>query len=212
MKHQLIFLGAPGAGKGTVAQRAVVEMGFEHISTGDILRREIASTSELGRRVKATLDSGALVDDETMIELLKSNCNPKESNYIFDGLPRNLNQAEGLDRDVLQDNPSRAIYFHVAQGKLLERLVNRRNCGQCGAIFNLISHPPRREDTCDGCGTSPLVHRKDDREEVVTKRMAIFDEEINPILDYYKSRGRLDEIDASQERETVFSALRSALN
>ena len=210
--YQLIFLGAPGSGKGTQAARAVKEWGLKHISTGDLLRREIDSGSALGPRIKATLDSGALVDDETVLELLVANCDPSRHFYIFDGLPRNRAQAQALDEHILRGAPSRAFHFRIAPHKLLERLVNRRSCGQCGAIFNLESRPPREEDVCDDCGHRGLVHREDDREEVVNKRMATFQEEIDPILEHYESGKRLTEVDASLESEVIFGRIRSSLS
>ena len=203
MKQQFIFLGAPGAGKGTQASILVEKYGLKHISTGNLLRNEITSNSPLGKRVKTTLDKGKLVDDETVLELLKANCNLEEDSYVFDGLPRNINQAKSLDKSILKEAPSKAFYFRITTEYLLKRLVNRRNCDKCGEIFNLITKPPKQEGVCDKCGHTPLVHRKDDKKEVVEKRLTTFHKEIDPIIEYYKSDERLIELDASQDSDRV---------
>lgn len=212
MGPQLIFLGAPGAGKGTQASRLAREFGFRHVSTGDLLRREVDSNSPLGARVRSLLDEGVLLDDGMILEIVKANCDLGDgARYIFDGLPRNVRQARDLDRVILGDVPSRAFHFEVGLDELVERLVNRRSCPSCGRIFNLVSGPPRAPDTCDACGRRGLDRRKDDEEEVVRERLAIFRKEIGPILDHYRAAGRLVGLDASRGSDEVFGQIRAHL-
>src|SRR5690606_4206001 len=167
MKPQLIFLGAPGSGKGTQAARVVKELGYQHLSTGDLLRNEIKSGSELGQRVTAIMEAGKLVDDATMMDLLRANCDLSGKQYIFDGYPRNADQANVLDENFLKTAPSKAIYFDIDLNILAERLINRRTCADCGEIYNLKSKPPKTDGVCDKCGGHNLQQRKDDNEETV---------------------------------------------
>jgi adenylate kinase len=207
MKPQLILLGAPGSGKGTQAARLVSELGYQHISTGDLLRKEIKSGSELGNRVQDIMNSGGLVDDNTVLELLSSNCNLSENAYIFDGFPRNIEQAKALDEAVIKGVASKAVYFEIDLDMLAARLVNRRTCSGCGEIYNLLSKAPKDSKVCDKCGAE-LTQRKDDNEDTVKTRLGVFKETIEPVLAHYESEGRLGRIDASMEAEAVFSALK----
>jgi len=207
MKPQLILLGAPGSGKGTQAARLVSELGYEHISTGDLLRKEIKSGSELGQKVQGIMDAGKLVDDHTVLELLNANCDLEGSQYIFDGFPRNHEQSKLLDSEVLKDAKSRAVYFDIDLDMLAARLVNRRTCSGCGEIYNLLSRPPKVENVCDKCG-GELAQRKDDNEETVKTRLQVFKETVEPILSYYEDQGRLGRIDASKAPDSVFESLK----
>ncbi len=211
MKSQLILLGAPGSGKGTQASRLVSVLGYKHVSTGDLLRKEAASGSELGQKVQDIMNAGQLVDDSTMLELLRVNCDLTSSAYIFDGFPRNEVQAKLLDEVVLLQAKSIAVYFDINLDQLAQRLVNRRTCGQCGEIYNLIVKAPKREGVCDKCGASELRQRKDDNEETVKARLDVFKATIEPILAYYKAQGRLERVDASADPESVFKQLKDAL-
>ena len=202
MKKQVILLGAPGCGKGTQASWMVAEFGLNHLSTGELLREELAKKSELGNKIADIMNSGKLVDDQIVLQLLKQHCDLKNSTYIFDGFPRNIEQAEALDREVLKDSSSVAIYFEVDLTKIIERIVNRRSCGQCNSIYNLISGPPKKEGTCDKCG-GQLIQRKDDNEEVVRNRIEVYQRAIGPVLDYYRTKGALRTVNASQEAELV---------
>jgi adenylate kinase len=211
MKPQLILLGAPGSGKGTQAQKIVSEFGFNHISTGDLLRNEIAKASELGNRVKSIMDSGNLVDDSTVLELLNANCDLTGSAYIFDGFPRNLEQAKSLDSEVLNGVKSIAIYFDIDLEILVERITNRRMAPKSGEIYNLVTRPPQKEGVCDVSGEA-LVQRKDDNEDTVRNRLGVFKSTIDPVLDYYESKGILVRVDASKSAEEVFSQVTAAVN
>lgn len=212
MKSQLIFLGAPGSGKGTQAARVVSELGYQHLSTGDLLRTEIKSGSDLGKRVSEIMEAGKLVDDATMIEILKANCDLEGKNYIFDGYPRNVDQANVLDSKFLKEANSKAIYFDIDLAILAERLINRRTCGDCGAIYNLKSKPPKIDGVCDKCGGKNLQQRKDDNEETVKTRLKVFRETIGPVLEHYESKGRLLRVDASANSDAVFNSIKEAID
>lgn len=210
MKH-CVFIGAPGSGKGTQAAKLVAEKGCKHISTGDLLRGEIAKGSELGQQVKAVLDSGALVSDDLVIKLIHANADLDKNSYIFDGYPRNLVQAETLDREVLKGRPSLAIYFEIDLQKLISRLTNRRTCKDCGAIYNLVSQAPKKAGVCDKCGGTNMVHREDDKEEVIKKRMDVFTQNTQPVLDYYNRANRLMTVDAENSIELLYQQISSRL-
>ncbi len=210
MKH-LILIGAPGSGKGTQAAKFVTDKGFKHISTGDLLRNEIAKGTELGKQVKAVLDAGALVSDDLVIKLLQANTNLDSDSYIFDGYPRNLAQAQTLDREVLKDHESLAVYFKIDISKLVQRLTNRRTCKDCGAIYNLQSQKTAQAGVCDKCKGTNLVHRDDDKEEVIKKRMDVFQQNILPVLEYYQGAERLLTVDAEADMGTVNQQISSHL-
>ena len=211
MKPQLILLGAPGTGKGTQAKRIVDEFGYSHISTGDLLRGEIAKGSDLGKKVKSIIDKGDLVNDQVVLELLNANCSISDSAYIFDGFPRNIEQSELLEEHVLKGASSKAIYFDIDLDILVERISNRRIAQKSGEIYNLLSRPPKAEGKCDISGED-LIHRKDDTAETVRNRLEVFKNTIAPILDYYEGRGVLVRIDASTSAEEVFAKVGEAIN
>ena len=210
MSPQLILLGAPGSGKGTQAGKIVSEFGYNHISTGDLLRAEVAKKSDLGNRIKATIDAGSLVDDETVLELLKINCELKKSAYIFDGYPRNIEQARALESVVLQGVKSTAIYFEIDLEEIVQRVINRRTAPESGKIYNLLTNPPKVDGICDFSGET-LVQRKDDNEESVRNRLNIFESEITPILNFYKEQGSLVTVDASMSADQVFDQVAEAV-
>ncbi|MDC0255835.1 nucleoside monophosphate kinase [Bacteriovoracales bacterium] len=207
----LILLGAPGSGKGTQASRIVSELGYLHVSTGDLLRNEIRKESELGKRVSAVINSGQLVDDSLVLELLKANCTLEDNVYIFDGFPRNIEQAKALDNKVLTGHQSKAIYFKLDLGLLTERLVNRRMCKDCGAIYNLVSKAPKKSGVCDNCNSSNLYQRPDDHEDTVKNRLQVFSDTINPVLEFYEGKGDLVVVDASQGADDVFGHIKGQI-
>lgn len=209
MKSHLIFIGAPGSGKGTQAAKFVADRGFKHISTGDLLRSEIAKQSALGKEVKQVMDNGQLVSDELVIRLLQANIDLSASQYIFDGYPRNIAQAQTLDKEVLKGTKSIAVYFDIDMAKLVARLTNRRTCKTCGAIYNLISKKPKITGICDQCGGTNLVQRDDDKEEVISNRLKVFQETVSPVLKYYQDLGRLMKVDAEKSAEELFNQISS---
>lgn len=209
MKSHLIFIGAPGSGKGTQANKFVTERSFNHISTGDLLRAEIAKKSALGLEVKKVMDDGQLVSDDLVIRLLQANIDLNASQYIFDGYPRNLAQAQTLDKEVLKGSPSQAVYFEIDVTRLVERLTNRRTCSNCGAIYNLVSKKPKITGTCDQCGGTDLKQRADDKEDVIKNRLQVFQDTVSPVLKYYQDLGRLIKVDAEQSPEEIFNLISS---
>lgn len=209
MKSHLIFIGAPGSGKGTQAAKLTGQMGLKHISTGDLLRAEIAKKSPLGLEVKQVMDEGKLVSDDLVIRLLQANIDLAKSQYIFDGYPRNLVQAQTLDKEVLKGAPSTAVYFEINTGKLIARLTNRRTCKDCGAIYNLLTKKPKVEGLCDVCGSTNLVQRADDKEEVIANRLKVFEETVSPVLKYYQDQGRLMRVDAEKSENEIFEKISS---
>ena len=209
MKAHLIFIGAPGSGKGTQASKLVTEKSLKHISTRDLLRSEIAQGSALGQEVKKVMDAGQLVSDDLVIRLLQANIDLANSQYIFDGYPRNLAQAQTLDKEVLKGSPSTAVYFDIDMGKLVERLTNRRTCKNCGAIYNLISKKPKVMGVCDQCGSTDLVQRADDKEEVITNRLKVFKDTVDPVLKYYQDLGRLMKVDAEGSVDEIYKMISS---
>ncbi len=209
MKSHLIFIGAPGSGKGTQAYKFVSERQFKHISTGDLLRGEIAKKSHLGLEVKKVMDEGQLVSDELVIRLLQANINLASIQYIFDGYPRNLAQAKTLDKEVLGSAPSLAVYFDIDMNRLVERLTNRRTCKDCGAIYNLKSKMPKVMGMCDQCGGTNIVQRADDKEDVIKNRLQVFQDTISPVLEYYQDLGRLMKVDAEKSVDEIFNQISS---
>jgi adenylate kinase len=211
MKAQLILLGAPGSGKGTQAAKLVSELGYKHISTGDLLRNEIAKESDLGKKVQGIMARGELVDDDTVLELLNTNCDLSSGSYIFDGFPRNIDQAKALDGEVIKDIAHKAIYFDIDLDILAKRLVNRRTCSDCGEIYNLLSKAPKTEGVCDKCNGVNLKQRKDDNEESVKTRLGVFKSTIDPVLSYYEEKGTLKRVKASASSAEVFEELRNTV-
>lgn len=205
-KPQLILLGAPGSGKGTQAAK-IVELGYNHVSTGDLLRAEIKKGSELGNKIQGLISDGKLVDDQTVLDLLKANIDLSKGAYIFDGFPRTEVQAKMLDDQIIKDSKAVAVYLDVSLDELVSRIVNRRTCGGCNEIYNLINKPPKQEGTCDLCGKD-LVHRKDDNEETVQNRMDVFKGQIEPIMAYYESKGVMRKVDASINPDTTFGQIK----
>jgi adenylate kinase len=206
----LILLGAPGSGKGTQSARLVKSLGYVHISTGNLLRNEISKGSDLGLRVKEAMDSGQLVSDELVVELLKVNLRLDDSDYIFDGYPRNSEQANTLS-EILGESEYKAVFFKLDTDRLVERLSNRRVTRDGKHIYNLVSNPPINDGICDVTG-EPLVQRDDDKEEVVRSRMKVFEKTISPVLEFYKASGKLVEIDANDTQDRVYDSLILKIN
>lgn len=204
---QLVFLGAPGSGKGTQAKYLVEKLGYNHVSTGDLLRGEIKKGTELGQRVDKVLKAGELVKDELVLELLKANCDLTTGAYIFDGFPRNGDQTKLLDEAILGEVDHTAIYFSMPTETLVDRLTSRRTCKDCNSVYNVKFLPPKVEGVCDNCGGTNLYQRDDDKEDVIRNRMQVYKDAIDPVLEHYKSQDKLYEIDASKPIDQVQEAL-----
>ncbi len=202
----LVFLGPPGAGKGTYAKELVKRLSIPHISTGDMFRETAASGTELGIKVKAIMERGDLVPDELVNEmvrqrLLKDDC---KDGFILDGYPRTVNQAKALD-EMLKDmgrQLSAAIFFEVPEEVVVKRLTNRRICPKCGKIYNLLTMPPKKDNLCDVCSV-PLIQRDDDKEDVVRRRYKVYMESTLPVIDYYEAEDKLKKVDGTLGVERV---------
>jgi len=192
---KLIFLGPPGAGKGTLAVKAVEIIGCPHISTGAIFREAIAAKSPLGLKVKAIIDAGKLVDDETTIELVKERLAQADAQkgYILDGFPRTIPQAQALAQFSVVE---KVINFDIPDSGVLERLGGRRVCRKCGYNFHTVFNKPKVENVCDKCG-GEVYTRDDDRPEAVQKRLEVYRAQTAPLIDFYRQQGILIDIDAS---------------
>ncbi len=211
---RLILFGAPGSGKGTQAKRAGQELGVPHISTGDILRQSVKEGTPLGLEAKAFMDSGALVPDQLILDLIRERLVQPDAKggFLLDGFPRTVAQAEGLDRLLsgLGMKIDAVISLEVEAEELVRRLTSRRICPRCGAIYNQISQPPRTEGICDHCG-SALEQRADDRRSTVENRLAVYREQTSPVMDYYRSQGSLKFIDGSRSPEEVYRSFKKVL-
>jgi adenylate kinase len=190
----LIFLGPPGAGKGTLAVRAVEMLGVPQISTGSIFRAAIAAQTPLGLKVKAIIDAGKLVDDETTIALVKERLamDDVKKGYILDGFPRTIPQAEAL---AGFSTVGKVINFDIPDSGVLERLGGRRVCRKCGYNFHAVFNKPKKEGVCDYCGGEVYI-RDDDKSEAVQKRLEVYRAQTAPLIDYYREKGLLLDIDA----------------
>jgi adenylate kinase len=190
----LIFLGPPGAGKGTLAVRAVELLGIPQISTGSIFRAAIADGTPLGLKVKSIIDAGKLVDDEPTIALVKERLTKDDvkKGYILDGFPRTIPQAEALaDFSKVE----KVINFDIPDSGVLERLGGRRVCRKCGYNFHAVFNKPKKEGICDYCGAEVYI-RDDDKSEAVQKRLEVYRAQTAPLIDYYREKGLLLDIDA----------------
>ena len=206
---KIIFLGAPGAGKGTQADRLSVRLGIPTISTGAIIRSAVKDGTKMGLEAKKFIEAGALVPDEVVIgivkeRLAKSDC---EKGFILDGFPRTVKQAEMLDRIAKVDG---VIVLSVPDDVIVGRMSQRRTCTQCQATYHLTALPPKQEGICDRCGGT-LGIRSDDAPEVVKNRLAIYHEKTEPIIAYYRSSGREFVIDGTQDPDKVSSDVLSVV-
>jgi len=174
------------------------------------LRTEVKKGSSLGKAIQKTIETGKLVDNPTMLELLNANCDFNKSSYILDGYPRNIDQVKALNQLDLVKHKFYALYFDVNMDALQKRIVNRRSCKKCSRIFNLAFDPPKHSSVCDSCG-GELIQRSDDTEEVVKKRMTVYNSTITPVLDYYRGRKVLIEVNASKTPNEVYAELKEKL-
>jgi adenylate kinase len=215
----VIMLGAPGAGKGTQAKVLAERYGIPHVSTGDILRDNVARGTDLGRKAKAIMERGDLVSDDLVCDMVAERLGRADSQrgFILDGFPRTMAQARWLDglmaslRFGGRQLPPVVINVQVGYNQLLQRLTGRRSCPTCGRIYNVYLQPPRREGICDLDGT-PLIQRKDDSEAVISERLKAYERDTKPLVDYYRSQGRLNELNGELSVEQVTAELISLVD
>jgi adenylate kinase len=211
---RVAFLGPPGAGKGTQARELAREWGVPHVATGDMLREAVAGGTPLGREAKRYMDQGALVPDDVIVGLVRERLGAPDAarGFLLDGFPRTIPQAEALDR-VLQDlggDLDAVVYFDVEETELLRRLTGRRLCRACGTPFHTVSNPPRRPGVCDACG-GELYQRQDDDEATVRNRLAVYERQTAPLLDYYRSRGLLSSVRGEGRIDDIRGSVRAAV-
>ena len=204
---KIIMLGAPGAGKGTQAKKLASKYGIPHISTGDIFRANIKNGTELGQKAKVYMDQGLLVPDELVVDLVvdrfkQADC---ENGYVLDGFPRTIPQAKALDEALEKNNDAveYAIDVDVPDEAIISRMAGRRACVGCGGTYHLVTIPPKKEGICDTCGAE-LILREDDKPETVEKRLKVYHDQTQPLIDYYQGKNILKTVDGTQDLEDVF--------
>jgi len=213
---RIVLLGAPGSGKGTQSQILVKTYGVPQISTGDLLRQAVAAGTPLGLRAKEAMDAGRLVDDATVLDMIGERLCQADAafGFILDGFPRNTAQADALGSMLKKlGRPLEAVVLlNLDLGVLFRRLTGRRICEGCGAVFNIYTAPPDPEAHLAKTGHLPqLIQRPDDKEEVIGKRLEVFDAQTKPLIDYYKGAGLLQVVDADADVDTVFHAIQRAV-
>ena len=211
----LILVGPPGAGKGTLAERLIDEKGFVHISTGQILREALANKTKVGLEAKAYMDKGELVPDDVVTRITMEKLKEEEvltKGFILDGFPRNLNQAKLLDKGLEEASIAIecVIYLEADQETIIKRLSGRRACRECGRNFNIYTRLPKKEGVCDNCG-GELFQRDDDKEETVRNRLKVYAEQTAPLVDYYTGKGNLKAFDGNNDLEIIYSKIKSVL-
>jgi adenylate kinase len=208
---RLVFLGPPGAGKGTQAKALAGEWGVPQVATGEILREAVKAGTPLGQKAKQIMESGALVPDDVMVGIIADRLRQPDAGggFILDGFPRTIAQAEALDR-LLKDLGQKldaVVYFDVAEPELLRRLTGRRLCRQCQTAFHMVSAPPRRAGVCDRCG-GELYQRDDDSEATVRHRLEVYARQTAPLLDHYRGRGLLTSVKAEGDVGAITDTIR----
>ena len=211
---KIVMLGAPGAGKGTQAKMIASKYQIPHISTGDIFRANIKTGTELGKKAKSYMDQGLLVPDELTVDLVidrlaNDDC---KNGYILDGFPRTIPQAEALDAALakLGEKMDYAIDVDVPDENIVSRMSGRRACTGCGATYHIVYNPSKKGDCCEVCGEK-LILRDDDKPETVQKRLNVYHEQTQPLIDYYTKQGILKAVDGTQDMNDVFTAITNIL-
>lgn len=207
---RIVLLGAPGSGKGTQAKLLAEKYRIPHVSTGDLLRANLAAGTPLGLQAKAAMDSGQLVSDDLVLAIIRDRLkNPDaRKGFILDGFPRNIPQAHALDtmlRNLAQPLDA-AILMEVDFDILMQRLTGRRTCENCGASYNVYTNPPRLEDQCDRCG-GPLHHRADDNEETIGNRLRVYEAQTKPLIGYYRDQGRIETVDGAGDVKDIMKRM-----
>jgi len=201
---RLVFLGPPGAGKGTQAKSVAARYDVPHISTGDMLREALRNGTPLGLKAKEYMDGGLLVPDDVVVGIVKDKLESISDGFLLDGFPRTVAQAEALDAILAESGEKldSVVYFDVDEDAVVRRLSGRRTCRSCGANYHVQAMPPKTEGVCDKCG-GDLYQRDDDKPEVVRERLAVYREETAPLIEYYQEQRLLDELEAGKSVDEV---------
>ena len=211
----IILLGPPGSGKGTQAKRIEQSRGVRHLATGDMLRAATASGTEIGMRVKGIMDSGQLVPDQIMIDMIALRIAEPDcrAGFVLDGFPRTVPQAQALDEMLAKRSLGldHVILIEVDEAALIDRLAGRFSCAQCGASYHESYHRPQTEGVCDVCGSRQFVHRPDDRPEAVRARFEVYRRQTAPILPYFRDRGLLRSVDGMADIDEVTRQIETIL-
>ncbi len=211
----IVLIGAPGAGKGTQAALLVEELGIPHISTGDMLREAVAKGTELGLLAKSYMDRGDLVPDDVIVRMVMARLGEPdcEKGAILDGFPRTIVQAEAFDEALKREGKTITVvpYIRVSMDELIERLSGRWICRRCQAVYHMIYNPPKVDKICDRCG-GELYQREDDRPETARRRLEVYFEQTMPLINYYRERGLLREIDGERSIPEVHKELLAVIN
>ena len=217
MKTELIMVGPPASGKGTQTKKLAAETGLKHVDTGSMLREAVSQGTEAGNIAKGYMDKGQLVPVEIVARIIKERLSKDDckNGFILDGFPRSLEQANILDtilNEIDKDNEValKVVYFEIPMNNLIERIVNRRSCPACGAIYNVKTMTLKNEGKCDACNTE-LVQRADDNEETAKSRFNTYFEQTAPLIDFYDKRGQLVKIDATGSIDEVFVNLKAVI-
>lgn len=207
---RMVLLGPPGAGKGTQAKRLAEHFGIAHVSTGDILRRQVEQGTQLGQQARELMDAGALVPDALIIRMVEERLAEADctAGFLLDGFPRNRAQAEALEALLeRREQELHAVALLVVEDEeLVRRLSGRCSCPRCGAVYHAVFSPPREPGRCDTCGER-LVQREDDREETVRHRLSVYHEQTRPLVEFYRERGLLVTVDGAEAIDSVFQEL-----
>lgn len=210
---RIVLLGAPGSGKGTQARKLMERYGIPQISTGDILRQAVSEGTELGLKAKKDMDAGRLVADEIVVGLIRERLKEADAQkgFVLDGFPRSLPQAKALDRELqkLGQPLDHVLLISVEEEALMKRLTGRRTCKECGHMFNVYYNPPQVQGVCDLCG-GELQQRDDDNEDTIINRLRVYQEQTEPLVDYYDAQGILTRIDGAGSMDEVFERVRRA--
>lgn len=212
---RLVFMGAPGSGKGTQARRLMEAYASPQISTGDLLRAAVAAGTALGKKAKAAMDAGQLVADDIVVGMIRERLHQKDTKFgfILDGFPRSLKQAEALDEMLKEVGQplNKAILLDVKTEALMKRLTGRRTCKTCGHLYNIHYSPPRQAGVCDIDG-GELLQRADDNEETISKRLKVYQEQTSPLIEYYQQQGKFVSVDGEGSMDDIFQRIQKVVS
>ncbi|MBO9666450.1 MAG: adenylate kinase [Bdellovibrio sp.] len=209
----LILFGAPGAGKGTQSELLIKRLGMTQISTGDLFRAAIKGQTDLGKKAQEFMDKGQLVPDSIVIGMVEEVLQKGVTNFILDGFPRTVAQAEALDNllNKMTLSIGKAIFLEVPMGILMDRLTGRRVCKSCGAVYHIVSKPTKTEGKCDNCG-GEVVQRNDDKADVIETRLKTYQEFTSPLKEFYKKSGKYIEVDGNRDTELVYNEIEKIIS